>query len=165
MKKHFKDEKLKRAMIAFKCEKVNDIAMLFNITPQNLNGYIDRNTFIDLIEGEASKRNINIDWIKTGQGSMTAGQAAGLKVADSMPSYGTLHPHPLNDKNDEDLVEKTKDILSSETIYRSALRSNIEAFHHALSCEVEIDRLNNRVATLESQMKSLQDRLRSASGE
>lgn len=73
MKKINDDSIITRAMIALGCNKRNDLARLLNISPQNLSGYISRGTFINLIEPLLYDKKINVDWIKTGQGSMLAG--------------------------------------------------------------------------------------------
>jgi len=47
----------------------------------------------------------------------------------------------INDKSMSVDIKKTIDILESDTIYRTALRSNIHAFHTALNTEKEIGKL------------------------
>ena len=70
MKKINGDAIINRCMIALSCNKRNDLAALLKISPQNLSGYIARGTFFNLVEPLLYEKNINVEWIKTGQGSM-----------------------------------------------------------------------------------------------
>ena len=49
-----------------------------------------------------------------------------------------------------DMLTKTATVLESDTIYRTALASNINAFHQAVQSERMLARLEERVATLEA---------------
>jgi hypothetical protein len=135
MKKIFKDEKLKRAMIAFDCKFVKDFANLFDVTSQNLNGYIDRNTFIDLIKAEVYKRGLDLHWIETGEGTPSK-----IAEPDSIYSPGTAtETAPTRDVTDlqnhelGELIKQTTEVLLSRTKYGYALKENIEAFHQAVN--------------------------------
>lgn len=55
-----------------------------------------------------------------------------------------------------DMLTKTAEVLESETIYRTALASNINAFHQAVQGERLLAELSVRVETLEKQMVELQ---------
>ena len=158
MKKNLDNDMIKRAMIAFQCKKVNDLATLFNMSPQNLNGYIDRGTFIKLIEPETYKRHLNLHWIKTGLGAMTAGHGTGTYIGETIPSYANASDIiPIRISNP--LIQKTAAILESATVYSTALKSNIEAFHHAMTCEEQLDLANKRIDTLEEHVKAIESRL------
>lgn len=144
---------IKRAMMALECKKISDIALLFKISPQNLNGYIDRETFIDLIEPELYKRDISVEWVKTGQGKMMLEYG---KVAEQNKSYAGYDVTP---PKISDLLSKTASILESQSTYSIALKSNIIAFHHAVTCEEQLDMANKRIDTLEEHVKSIESRL------
>lgn len=49
-----------------------------------------------------------------------------------------------------DMLTKTATVLESDTIYRTALASNINAFHQAVQSERQLAKLEERVATLEA---------------
>lgn len=136
MKNKFNNEILKRAMMAFNCRFVKDFAKLFDISPQNLNGYLHRGTFKDLIRPEAYKRGINIDWIITGEGSKTFG--TGTRISEPASNYNhassLVHTGKISDS-----LAKTAAILESESIFSHALSSNIEAFHYALIIEKKLN--------------------------
>jgi len=123
-------------MIAFNCNKVNDIAALLNISPQNLNGYIDRGTFFKLIESELYKRKINIDWIKTGQGNMKNEQYE-TSATLSSPVFDTDTAYQPK-INTADLVHKMKAVLRSNTAYSTALKDIILAYYEATICQEEL---------------------------
>lgn len=151
MKKNSEDPIIKRILVAFNVKKLNDIANIYNISQQNLNGYIDRGTFIKLVEAELYKRKINLDWIKTGQGEMHEIQSS--RTAEIQA------PYPQTVKISDPLIQKTTAILESPTIFSIALKSNIEAFHYALACEEKLDLANKRIDDLEEWKKSVEKRL------
>ena len=151
MKKNSEDPIIKRILIAFNFKKLNDIAILYNISQQNLNGYIDRGTFIKLVEAELYKRKININWIKTGQGEMNEIQSSMITESQA--------PYPQTVKISDPLIQKTAAILESPTIFSTALKSNIEAFHHALICEQQLDIAIKRIEVLEEWKKTIEGRL------
>lgn len=129
MKNSLKKAIIKRTLIALDLKKVKDIAILLNTTAQNINGYIDRGTFINLIEAELIKKDINPLWVETGNGPMKKIQLYGISdqshtsaISDSPGSY----PEP------DHLIRKTTKVLQSDTAFRRALDSNIEAFHEAV---------------------------------
>ena len=62
-------------------------------------------------------------------------------------------------KISDPLIHKTAAILESPTIYSTALKSNIEAFHHAMTCEEQLDLANKRIDTLEDHVKAIETRL------
>jgi len=59
---------VERAMHVFGCKKKKDLAKLFGILPQDMTGRVKRGTIINLIEKEAYKRNVNFNYILTGEG-------------------------------------------------------------------------------------------------
>jgi hypothetical protein len=155
MKKNIDDPIIKRILIAFNVNKLNDIAMLYKITQQNLNGYIDRGTLLKLVEAELYKRKINPDWVKTGQGNMTTSDVAVNHVAELQPPY----QHTQTVKISDPFIQKTAAILESPTIFSSALKSNIEAFHYAVACEEKLELANKRIDALEEHVKQIEKRL------
>lgn len=71
------------------------------------------------------------------------------RIADGAPT--TSSPPPTEDDwKMSDMLTKTATVLESDTIYRTALASNINAFHQAVQSERLLARLEERVATLEA---------------
>lgn len=65
-----------------------------------------------------------------------------------------------------DLLHKTAVVLESKSIFTQALRSNIEAFHYAITCESQleefrgiINKQNSHLADLQSQMNLLRNQV------
>lgn len=154
MKNNYKKEIIDRLLLALDCKKVNDLADILNVSPSNLNGYIDRGSYIKLVHSDLLKRGININWIKTGQGDMHESQSS--SIAETYSSYAN---HPPTIKISDPLIQKTAAILESTTVYATALKSNIEAFHHAMTCEEQLVVSNKRIDVLEENIKSIEQRL------
>lgn len=127
-------------MIALDCKKVNEIASLLNISPQNLNGYLDRNTFIKFASAEFYKRKININWIKTGQGDMHESPASGVSENNSIYSSKI---------NIADLKVKSDHVLRSNTAYSKALKDIIVAYYEATICQEELAEKQNALDILQ----------------
>jgi len=140
-----------RAIIAFGCDTLSQLADLFNISPQDLSNRKRKGTHIRLIEKEAYKRNINYHWIKTGQGNMRSDN----NVAEPYTPYNAKSSAPKI----SELLSKTAAVLESPTIFSSALKSNIDAFHHALHCEQQLAIAIQRIEDLEEWKKSVEKRL------
>ena len=86
--------------------------------------------------------NFNFRWLLTGEGKMLC-------------EKGTNEAYPENslDKDAEsDLITKTVEILKSESIYKAALISHINAFHSSIRSQ---ETMNKRMATVEKQITKL----------
>lgn len=78
---------IERAKIAFKCSTQKQLAEILHVSPEDLSNRKRRGTFTELIEIEAYNRNINYDWILTGNGSMFLSEAvSSQRVADDLES-------------------------------------------------------------------------------
>ena len=87
---------------------------------------------------------INLHWLFTGEGAM-------------LREKGTNEAYPENspDKDPEsDLITKTVEILKSESIYKAALTSNINAFHSSFRTQ---ETINKRLTTMEKQITELKE--------
>lgn len=136
MKKNSDNPVIKRILKALGLKKLIDIARLCKISQQNLNGYIDRGTLIELVENELSERNINLDWIKTGQGNMKNGQYE-MAVSPVNPVSDTNIAYQSK-SNTADLVHKMRAVLGSNTVYSTALKDIIMAYYEATICQEEL---------------------------
>jgi len=123
-------------------------------------------TLLDDDEAEIYKHGINIDWIKTGQGSMIAAPASqSTPIAESTPPYQI----PAKSYTPDDLLQITASVLSSDTIYRDALVSNVKAFADAVTMRQELQvtkavlaGCRSEIEILKDKMKSMEERLLSA---
>ena len=69
-----------------------------------------------------------------------------LAIASAASEAAALHV------NIKDLAYKTIEVLESETIYRTALASNINAFHHAIKMEEQMKAIQAHMENFERQM-------------
>jgi DNA-binding XRE family transcriptional regulator len=98
---------------------------------------------------------IKTDWLILGEGPMRPGDS----TPDAPPAVSTsaTPPAPVEDEfKMTEMVTMTVEILESDTIYRTALASNIRAFHQAVRSERTLAHLEERMAQLESKVEILQ---------
>jgi hypothetical protein len=120
----------------------------------------------------SDKTGVSVDWLRTGEGEMTRGGAQFAKIRpgerwdDPRPGSedgplwkaGLYQRHKeesepqasiYNDTSQQsgiaDLVAKTIEVLQSNTVFETALKSNIEAFHRAIVLEKQIDQVEDRI--------------------
>lgn len=95
-------------------------------------------------------------WLATGEGPMRPGQEENReKTTKGIENHGEIR---IAEK-----LTKTAEVLESDTIYRTALAANIDAFYHAVNQEQVILDQQRRMANLEARMASLEKQLTSAS--
>ncbi|QAZ66740.1 hypothetical protein C3Y92_05575 [Solidesulfovibrio carbinolicus] len=58
-----------------------------------------------------------------------------------------------------DMLTKTAEVLESDTIYRTALASNINAFHQAVRSERTLARIEERMAEWEAKTDAMVKRM------
>jgi transcriptional regulator with XRE-family HTH domain len=92
------------------------------------------------------------DWLLYGEGPMRRGES----VPATTPVPAQPEPPPADDDfKMSDMLTKTAEVLESGTIYRTALASNINAFHQAIRSERTLMRPEERMALLEQKMEEL----------
>lgn len=91
----------------------------------------------------------SIDWLLKGTPSSesTSGTSSSAAPAEAPP--------PEDDFKMTEMVTMTVEVLESETIYRTALASNIRAFHQAVRSERTLARLEERVAIMEAKLERM----------
>ncbi len=67
--------------------------------------------------------------------------------------------HEQEDWTLNEMVEMTKGVLESDTVYRNALSSNIRAFHKAVTEESEMDSVKKELAIAKVERKEMSDRM------
>lgn len=158
------NEIIKRLMISCNYKTKTALAKANGMSLASFVNKQTTGTLWDLIINESVRNNVNINWIKTGQGNMEApgGYGFGTYVGESNPT-GAESQTPYNqDNSDLDFIRKTADILKSPTVYSTALKSNIEAFHHAMTCEKQFAVSNKKIDKQEEQILETKDRLPAA---
>lgn len=131
------------------------------------------------IENLLRKFDINIYWLFTGRGKMIRDEKVLSIVRDVKPE--TEHDIPKQghreaaqediceqpkgragavskkEPGEQELLDKTYDVLISGTGYATALTANIEAFHNAIKTDERNDIQNNKLAKQDGKLKSLKE--------
>lgn len=127
----------------------NKFAESGRVSKQTVSAYLKGKSqpAADVIANWVRDFRINANWLLDGIGEP-------LTPEGHNPSAGTMAaPAPQATAEDwkmSDMLTKTATVLESDTIYRTALASNINAFHQAVQSERMLARLEERVATLEA---------------
>lgn len=94
----------------------------------------------------------SIDWLLKG----TEVRESAPPAAQPEPQAAQASaPQPEEDFKMSDMITKTVEVLESDTIYRTALASNIRAFHQAVRSERTLAQLEERVAILEAKLDGM----------
>lgn len=147
--------------IKISCGYASDAALAraLNMSPQNFNSQKKTGKIKDSLMVHAVEKGINIEWIKTGQGSMTAGHGVGTYIGEPSAPYNgaafTDQSHPQS----KPLLELTADVLSTDSPYRSALESNVKAFHDAVSARKQLALAEANLAQCRRENIELKQRL------
>jgi len=136
----------------------------------------------------SEKYGVSMDWLRTGEGETTRGGAQFAKIRpgerwdDPLPGSedgplwkaGLYQRHkeepepqpsiyndsPRKDVSIADLLAKTARVLESNTVYREALHSNIEAFHHGVVLDERVNKMEEQfgqaLASLQEQLREIQ---------
>jgi biotin operon repressor len=169
MKKN--NEIVNRTMIALGYTSKRELAKALKISPSNLNNKMNSGSIRTLLIDVAINNNVNVEWLLTGQGSMSAGHGTGTHIGEQQPPYHqnvaqhapdmTPFPSILPTTRTQDLLSKTAAIIESRTLFSDALKSNIEAFSVGLTLERDLAAsramLNSHTTTIEQQGKMIED--------
>lgn len=138
------------------------------------------------IDKIASAAGYDRDWLLTGFGKRLKEKEYENKVAAKIEpgekQHTTNHGQPtssvnlLQDSSQDDIVDEhgenistdklmlmTGDILESQTVYRSALASNIRAFHQAVKGEEEMGDLRRQMEAMAKDMAEMKEMMRTLS--
>ncbi len=89
----------------------------------------------------------SVDWLLKGE---TPKQYFASSPPQSAESVLPPAPPPEDEFKMSDMLTMTAEVLESDTIYRTALASNVRAFHQAVRSERTLVKLEERVASLEA---------------
>lgn len=151
-RKHF-DATVARLLEAIGGSDIGSLASFLGISRQAINKARATNKippawFIHI--GRVVK--VSIDWLVTGDGPKNRDESAPATA----PAPAQPEPPPSEDDfKMSDMLTKTAEVLESETIYRTALASNINAFHQAVRSERTLVRIEERMGLLEQRMEEL----------
>jgi hypothetical protein len=162
------DEIFGRLKLVFGVETDTDFARCMGFKQGSVSGAKQKKAIPPAwITEVALSKGVSADWLLTGEGEMR--REGGAKFAnvtqtrelmegrkpesrriqwkDAAPA--ALQASIYNDTSQQsgiaDLVAKTIDVLQSNTVFETALKSNIEAFHRAIVLEKQIDQVEDRI--------------------
>jgi hypothetical protein len=129
---------IKRVKISCGYSSDAELSRALNMSPQNFLSQKKTGKIKDSLMVHAIERGVNIDWIKTGQGNMMAAHEVVNHIKESQAPYnGAAFANHLPSQS-KPLLELTADVLSTDSVYRSALESNVKAFHDAVSARKQL---------------------------
>jgi len=139
----------------FKTDK--ELAQLLGLKAQNFSNRKRKGTLTPEIIKKCSElhSDVNLDWLITGEGPKYK-----EKIKEPGRDYG-LHGDwtPQADPQDWNMLGKTHKILTSNTVYKTALTANINAFYHAIETEDKLEDQNQKIHQLEDRIAALEKAL------
>lgn len=96
---------------------------------------------------------VNKEWLMTGKGEMFLGeelQGDAILSREAPPGEGSNDGVKIHQ-----MLQKTAEILETRSIYRTALTSNINAFHQAIQSEEAIGEVRRENAEIKAVMQGL----------
>lgn len=109
---------------------------------------------------------INIEWLKTGEGPMLRyqpppGDKIILNFESPKPKTHQPQPLPVNEEAFDlpEMVKMTMEVLSSDTGYKPALASSIRTFHNAVNMEKEMNEVKREIAAMAERMARMEELL------
>lgn len=85
---------------------------------------------------------------------------SGIATRRDEPQASIYNDRPRKDVSIADLLAKTARVLESNTVYREALYSNIEAFHHGVVLDERVNKMEEQfgqaLASLQEQLREIQ---------
>jgi hypothetical protein len=128
------------------------VAQTLDISKENLSNYKTKGRIpYKAISNYCLQKGIKVDYIMNGTTPIHENQSH--IVAEPQAAYDTQQATIPN------LIQKTIIILESKSVYSSALKNNIEAFHYAITCHEDLMVANKRIDNLEEQIKDIKTRL------
>lgn len=137
---------------------IQALAKFYEISANTLYGWIRRNKIADVGIILAKNPEINSVWLTTGQGEMVQKEKGKAQVSFS-PEKRMDFSHENEGFTMKEMVSMTMDILESDTVYRSALASNIRAFHSAVETENDMQEIKQKMEEMTETMKKMEEML------
>jgi hypothetical protein len=178
------DEIFGRLKLVFGVETDTDFARCMGFKQGSVSGAKQKKAIPPAwITEVALSKGVSADWLLTGEGEMRRdggakfanlaqtrelmqGRVPGARVDDAAAEPATLqasifNDSPRKDVSIADLLSKTARVLESNTVYREALYSNIEAFHHGVTMDERVNKMelqfSQAMASFQSQLDQLRD--------
>ena len=116
----------------------------------------------------ATAWDCSFEWLLTGKGEMFAykpppGDQIDFNFGSKKPPEETESRVDLSHEKEsfsmKEMVSMTMDILESDTVYRSALASNIRAFHKSVTMEEEVESVKKQLEGMNDRMQRMEELL------
>ncbi|WP_165352067.1 helix-turn-helix domain-containing protein [Solidesulfovibrio carbinolicus] len=141
--------------------KQDDFAAKLGVTTVTLQNYFKsvRLPSSDFIKQTCVEFSVHPEWLLMGSGPMRRGEAAKEAPAPAPAPAEAFLTAPQEEFRMSDMLTKTAEVLESDTIYRTALASNINAFHQAVRSERTLARIEERMAEWEAKTDAMVKRM------
>ena len=162
-----------RLKAALKGESINSFAKRCGFAESGLRKYFKEDSLpgTDRLVIISEVAEVNIKWLATGDGPMRPDDKGGIPL-DSSPLNETCAPAapaqrestieniqvPAEEFKISEMITKTVEVLESNSIYRTALASNINAFHHSINMIAQIERMEGAMVRMEIEQQQTQSR-------
>lgn len=145
----------------FDKRKQGKFAEIIGVSPSYLSEVINLKSgpSYNLIFGIAKEfPGINLNWLLTGEGEIIEADDVNFLKNGIIGEFSVEYSNKELIKTDS-LINKAFEVLGSDTIYKYALASNINAFHHAMLMNIKVEKMEKRLLSLESICENLKKRL------
>lgn len=156
-----------RLQILIATKKLNQkqLSELIGVNERTVSRWRDKDPDIKNIVAISEATECSLDWLRTGEGPMfkyqpPPGDQVNFDLKAAKPKAD--NPAPLISEenfNMPEMVKMTMEILASETVYRSALASNIRAFHKAVNMEKEMNEVRQEISAMAERMARMEEML------
>ena len=164
---------------------IKHLAEYLEQSPGKVYGWIRNGNISDISSVLIKFPHVRREWLETGQGPMLKENAPKNEIAaavdivydiqdkpreiisswvEPMPQEPPSTEHHSEDWNLDEMLEKTSEVLQSQTIYRSALAANVRAFHEAVQNEGEMRTTRETLARMEARMARMEKAILAMAG-
>jgi len=163
-----------------KVKGIRGLAKFLDEDESKLYSWINRDKIGDIGCILVKIPEINPKWLKTGKGEMlldkneiqptglvvpkiAARISPGRRICEENNQPRSDNTETRNEKIDfniDDMLAMTRGVLLSNTVYRSALASNVRAFHQAVLMESEMVSNANEIAKLRDENREIKEMIR-----
>ena len=159
------DEKFHRMMSHKGFKKNIELSKYLNLRPNTISTWKKRGDIPDkIIFAFCEKDGLSANYIKTGEGPKYIGRGEDKGGAGEVAEDAAIYIRCKKDTEVDDLVDMARWVLSSGTGYSVSLAANIRSFHCAVQTETRLNKIEENMADLNSQVAALtvaqKDRIR-----
>jgi phage repressor protein C with HTH and peptisase S24 domain len=150
------EEIINRLMNSQGYKTKKELAKNLGISAPDLNNRIKSGSVKQLLINHAINNKVNVDWLLTGQGAMLS-VPTNTPVNESPAAYRETPPSTKDPSNN--YLTMTAAIIGTPSIFATALKSNIEAFHSGIRLQQELAAARAMLTIHDEQLKSQRERM------